>query len=244
VVIETSGLADPAPILQTLMTDANLASRLGLQGLITTVDALNGAGTLEREAISAKQVALADHLILTKSDLAAPSPALRARLAALNRTAPLVSADHGRVDPDFFEINTSDTHAAALAGEPWARAAVHGHHSHDGEIETFAIIRNEAMHAVTLTLFLEALAEHCGAGMLRLKGIVHIAESPERPAVIHGVQHVFHPLEWLSRWPSQDRRSRMVVIGRRIPRRWIELLLTGIETEVREADAVIMNASA
>jgi G3E family GTPase len=233
VVIETSGLADPAPILQTLMIDTNLAGRLALNGLITTIDALNGAGALEREAISVKQVALADRLILTKSDLAeSGSVALRAHLARLNRMAPLLAADHGRVDPDVFEIDASTTNAK------WARELVSDqsdlHHVHDDGIETCAVVRAEPIHAVTLSLFLEALAEHCGADLLRLKGIVHIAESPEQPAVIHGVQHVFHPLEWLPRWPSEDRRSRIVVIGRRIPRRWIELLLTGIEAEVQE----------
>ena len=243
VVIETSGLADPAPILQTLMIDTNFSGRLALNGLITTVDALNGAGTLEREAISVKQVALADRLILTKSDLAeSGSVSLRARLARLNHMAPLLTADHGRVDPDLFEIDASNTNAR------WARELVSDQsdsdHAHDDGIETCAIVREEPIHAVTLSLFLEALAEHCGADMLRLKGIVHIAESPEQPAVVHGVQHVFHPLEWLPRWPSEDRRSRIVVIGRRIPRRWIELLLTGIQAEVQDAGAAKMTARA
>jgi G3E family GTPase len=243
VVIETSGLADPAPILQTLMTDANLAGRLMFSGLITTVDAFNGAGTLEREAISVKQVALADRLILTKSDLAQSGAAqLGARLARLNRLAPLFTADHGCVDPNVFEIDSSNTSAK------WSRELVSGQsdldHVHDCKIQTWTIVRNEPIHAVTLSLFLEALAEHCGADMLRLKGIVHIAQSPDRPAVIHGVQHVFHPLEWLPRWPSEDRRSRIVVVGRRIPRRWIELLLTAIQMEVQEVGALTMIANA
>jgi G3E family GTPase len=243
VVIETSGLADPAPILQTLMIDANLAGRLEFNGLITTVDALNGADTLEREAISVKQVALADRLILTKSDLAESGSApLRARLLGLNRVAPLHTADHGCVDPGVFAIDSSNTNAK------WARELLPDrsdlHHGHDCEIQTCAIVRDQPIHAVTLSLFLEALAEHCGADMLRLKGIVHIAESPGRPAVIHGVQHVFHPLEWLPRWPSEDRRSRIVVIGRHIPGRWIELLLTGIEAEVQEAGRMKTSANA
>jgi G3E family GTPase len=240
VVIETSGLADPAPILQTLMTDLNLAGRLALNGLVTTVDALNGAVTLDREAISVKQVALADRLILTKSDLAvSDAAALHARLARLNRTAPLVTADHGNVDPDIFEIDSFNANAMSLADKSWARQLSAGppdlNHVHDHDIKTSAIVRTEPIHAVTLSLFLEALAEHCGAEMLRLKGIVNIAESLDRPVVVHGVQHVFHPLEWLPRWPSADRRSRIVLIGRRIPRRWIELLLTAIEAEVQQA---------
>jgi G3E family GTPase len=93
------------------------------------------------------------------------------------------------------------------------------------------------LRAVTLTLFLEAIAEHCGANLLRLKGIVNILESPERPAVIHGVQHVFHPPTWLSGWPSEDRQSRMIFIARGIPRRWVEALLAAIDAEVADVSA-------
>ncbi len=85
---------------------------------------------------------------------------------------------------------------------------------------------------MALTLFLEALAEQCGADLLRLKGLVHITECPERPAVIHAVQHVFHPPLWLDRWPSADRRTRLVFITRRIPGAWIDALLAAIEAEV------------
>ena len=89
--------------------------------------------------------------------------------------------------------------------------------AHDAQISCFAILREEPIRAVTLTLLLEVLAEHCGGDLLRLKGIVNVAESPDRPAVIHGVQHVFHPPAWLERWPSEDRRSRLVFIVRDIP---------------------------
>ena len=99
IVIETSGLADPAPILQTLMTDTNIAGRLVLGGVVTTVDAVNGVGTLEREGISQKQVAVADRIVLTKLDLAGPAkPALLRRLEAFNAGAPVLVADHGRID--------------------------------------------------------------------------------------------------------------------------------------------------
>jgi G3E family GTPase len=90
------------------------------------------------------------------------------------------------------------------------------------------------MRAVGLTLLLEVLAEHCGGDLLRLKGLVNIAECPQRPAVIHGVQHVFHPPAWLARWPSQDRRSRLVLIGRNLRQAWIEALLRALEMEVAE----------
>jgi G3E family GTPase len=100
VVIETSGLADPAPILQTLMTDAKIAGRIVLGGVVTTVDCVNGIDTLTREEISVKQVAVADRLVLTKTDLAGPmQPALMRRLAALNATAPVLHARQGQIDP-------------------------------------------------------------------------------------------------------------------------------------------------
>jgi G3E family GTPase len=103
---------------------------------------------------------------------------------------------------------------------------------HHSEIQAYAVVRDEPIHAVALTLFLEVLAEHCGADLLRLKGIVDISESPGRPAVIHGVQHVFHPPAWLAVWPSDDHRTRIVLITRRISRRWVEVLLNALEAEV------------
>ena len=95
-------------------------------------------------------------------------------------------------------------------------------------------MREQPIRAVALTLFLETLAEHCGADLLRLKGIVNMAESPDQPAVIHGVQHVFHPPAWLERWPSDDRRSRIIFIARRVPQRWVEVLLDAIGAEVAD----------
>ena len=238
IVIETSGLADPAPILQTLMTDTGIAGRLVLGGIVTTVDAVNGAGTLEREGVSQKQVAVADRLVLTKSDLAgAAQPVLLRRLAELNAAAPVLSADHGRIDPScLFDAGLYDPDTKSLDVKSWLAEEAHGHSHdrHDADIKTYAIVREEPIRAVALTLFLETLAEHCGADLLRLKGIVNIAESPDQPAVIHGVQHVFHPPAWLERWPSDDRRSRIVFIARRIPQRWVEVLLDAIGAEVAD----------
>jgi G3E family GTPase len=234
IVIETSGLADPAPILQTLMTDPNISGRVMLGGVVTTIDAVNGGGTLEREAISVKQVAVADRLILTKSDLAgaAPSDLLR-RLAQLNAAAPLLSAQHGKVDPQsLFDAGPYDPLTKSFDVQSWLGEPNH-EHAHD--IQAYAIVREAPIHAVALTLLLETLAEHCGSDLLRLKGIINVLESPDRPAVIHGVQHVFHAPAWLPRWPSDDRRrSRIVVITRSIPRGWIEALLEALDAEVAD----------
>ena len=242
IAIETSGLADPAPILHTLMSDAGLAKRLALAGVVATVDTINGLATLERYPQSVKQVALADRLILTKSDLAQAQCAnLAARLAALNPTAKRLQASFGAVDPaHLFDM----AHPASLRARDlpaWLGLDGHGEApaaGHHPQISCFAILRDVPVKAVALTLFLEALAEHCGADLLRLKGILNIAENPDRPAVIHGVQHVFHPPVWLDRWPSGDRCSRLVCIGRDIQQAWIEALLHAIEAEVAEVAAV------
>jgi len=243
VMIETSGLADPAPILQTLMTDATIAGRIVLGGVVTTVDAVNGADTLIREEISVKQVAVADRLVLTKTDLAGPmQPALIRRLGTLNAMAPVLRASHGRIDAQcLFDGGLYDPLTKSLDVQAWLGAATaaggHAHGRHD-DIDTYAILRRKPIRAVALTLFLEALSEHCGNDLLRLKGIVDIQESPGQPAVVHGVQHVFHPPSWLPRWPSDDRRSRIIFITRGIPQGWVEALLEALDAEVAEvADA-------
>src|SRR5690348_5301599 len=237
IVIETSGLADPAPILHALMTDAGLAERLTLGGVVTTVDAVAGEATLEREAVSRKQVAVADRIVLSKLDLTGgDAAALLRRVAALNPGAPTLRAVRGRVEaaslfaaPHPRRVGTPDIDASLGDVE------AHGHH--DAEIRAFTLVRAAPIRAVALTLFLEALAEHCGADLLRLKGIVNIAENRERPAVIHGVQHVFHAPAWLERWPSAERTSRMVFITRHIPQRWVELLLDAVSAEVADVSA-------
>jgi len=242
VAIETSGLADPAPILHALMMDGGLAARLALAGVVATVDAVNGLATLARHPESVKQVAVADRLILTKTDLAAAQSAdLSARLAALNPSAIRLQASFGDVDPACLFDMGHPAPVRAGNAPAWPGFDAHAHApaaTHDAQISSFAILRNEPLKAVSLTLFLEALAEHCGGDLLRLKGIVNIAESPDRPAVIHGVQHVFHPPAWLDGWPSADRRSRLVFIGRQIRQPWIEALILAIEAEVAEVAAL------
>jgi len=237
VVIETSGLADPAPILQTLMTDAEIAGRIVLGGVVTTVDAVNGANTLFREEISVKQVAVADRLVLTKTDLAGPMQSELIRLLrAQNAAAPLLRACQGQIDAPqgMFDGGLYNPLTKSVDVQSWLGSAAiakdHTHNRHD--VDTYAILRQKPIQAVALTLFLEALSEHCGPDLLRLKGIVNILESPDQPAVIHGVQHVFHPPSWLARWPSDDRRSRIVFITRRVPRGWVEALLEALDAEV------------
>jgi G3E family GTPase len=243
VVIETSGLADPAPILHALMSDAGLVERLSLAGVVTTIDAVNGAATLQAHFESVKQAAVADRFVLTKGDLTSHLPEdLMARLAAINPGAELAAASFGEVDPGWLvggapaepsaQWRTPETFGLD-APQISAGSADHPHH-HRADIACFALLREAPLPAAALMLFLEILAEHCGGDLLRLKGIVNVAESAGQPAVIHGVQHVFHPPAWLERWPSADRRTRMVFITRGIPQAWIEALLAAVEAEVAE----------
>ncbi len=236
VVIETSGLADPAPILQTLMTDALIAGRIVLGGVVTTIDAVTGAGTLECEELSVKQAAIADRLVLTKTDLTGTIPlSLTSKLRALNATAPLVTAQRGQIDPAcLFDGRVYDPLTKALDAQSWLRADAnsYGRAGQSHNVDAYAIVRRDPIRAVALTLFLEAVSEHCGADLLRLKGIVNVLESPDRPAVIHGVQHVFHSPSWLARWPSDDHDSRIVFITRGVPRAWVSALLEAIDAEV------------
>jgi G3E family GTPase len=254
VVIETSGLADPAPILHALMSDAGISQRLALAGVVTTVDAVNGLATLARQPEFVKQVAVADRLILTKTDLVGgQADALVERLAAINPSARMLTASFGAIDPkQLFEMGLAGAPGTRPDLQAWlgldAHAhpapAAHDHASHDAQISCFAILREKPIRAIALTLLLEILAEHCGGDLLRLKGIVNVAESPDRPAVIHGVQHVFHPPAWLEGWPSEDRRSRLVFIARDIPQAWVEALLEALEAEVGEVTRNVMPAQA
>ena len=220
IVVETTGLADPAPILQALMTDREIAEQLRLDSLIATVDCAAGGATLDAHPQSVKQAALADRIVLTKTDLA-DSGALAERLRRLNPGAAQFTALHGVVD------------AGLLFNSPVREPRLCESHAHSDDVTTFCLRRSEPLHAATLSLFLQMLAEHCGAKLLRLKGLVDVVESPGRPAVIHGVQHVFHPPAWLDAWPDGDRSTRIVVISQGLDAGWLQDLLEELDDEVK-----------
>jgi G3E family GTPase len=231
VLIETSGLADPAPILHALMTDSDIMRQHAIDGVVTVVDTLHGATTLDRHPEARRQVALADRLLLSKTDVVEPSVALRDRLAALNRGAPM-DVTREVAPATLFGGTQAGDRFATLPGGPAPSPFVRAYHT-DG-IETFSLKRDRPIPALALTLLLEALAEHCGVRLLRLKGLVNIQEMPGQPAVIHGVQHVFSAPEFLARWPSSDQTTRMVFIALGIPRYFPVRLLDAIEQEVRD----------
>jgi G3E family GTPase len=249
VVIETTGLADPAPILHTLISDPLVAARYSLDGVVTTVDAVNGAGTLDRQPEAVKQAAVADRLLLTKADLAEPekAAALRARLAQLNPSAPIVPVAQGEVDPAMlFNLGFYDPQTKSVDVQRWLRdeafEAEHDHHHdeppdvnrHDERIRAFCIIREEPISWAALSTWLDALATMRGDDLLRLKAIVALSDRPGEPVVVHGVQHLFHPPVLLPKWPSDDHRTRMVFITRDLPREAIEKTLAAFEEAVAE----------
>jgi G3E family GTPase len=254
VAIETTGLADPAPILHTLMTDPIVAARYMLDGVVTTVDAVNGAGTLDKQSEAVKQVAVADRLLLTKSDLADPAARqlIEVRLKALNPSAPIVPVALGTVDPALlFNIGFYDPVTKSADVRRWLRDEafesgpghehVHEHHHpdlnrHDDRIRAFCIIRERPISWAALSAWLDALATMRGDDLLRLKAIVALSDRPDQPVVLHGVQHLFHPPVLLPEWPSEDHRTRMVFITRDLPREAIETTLVAFEDAVAEAE--------
>jgi G3E family GTPase len=248
-VVETTGLADPAPILHTLMTDPLLASRYRLDGVVTTVDGVNGASTLDNHEEAIKQAAVADRILLTKVDIAdAPKLAeLKHRLAHLNPGADAMSITGGEIDPNKIlnaglynpETKTADVkrwlHEEAYEGShDHGHGHDHGHdhdhdhkhghgeqdphnvNRHDDRIKAFCMTFDEPMSWSTVAAAFDALVTYRGPDLLRMKGILNVKDT-DKPVVIHGVQHVFHPPATLEAWPEgDDRKSRVVFITRDI----------------------------
>jgi G3E family GTPase len=204
VVIETSGLADPGPILAQL-GQAPLRDLFHIDGVVAVVDALQGLRELARQRVSVKQVALADRIVLSKSDIAAPVAVtrLKDRLAEINAWAPLIAADHGAVD------------AAWLFGPGSARPVPHGvlhshDHGHAHGISAFCLWFDRPVTWEAFARGFAELTEAHGEAILRIKGLLNL---DGHPIAVHGVQHFLHPPEWLEVWPDEERRSRVVVIA-------------------------------
>jgi G3E family GTPase len=248
VLLETTGLADPAPVLHTMMAHPYLLLRYRLNGVVTVVDAVNGEATLDAHMEAVKQAAVADRIVLTKTDLATPAQreGIRARLTALNPAAPVLDAASGEAKAErLLDAGLYDPARKIpdvkrwLAAEAYADPHAHHHHErghdhdhdhdhhhldrnrHDDHIGSFVIVTDQPVPAGTLEMFLDLLRAGHGASLLRVKGIVNVAEMPNTPVVVHGVQHVFHPPARLERWPDEDRRTRLVFITRDLPERTV-----------------------
>ncbi|WP_375455676.1 CobW family GTP-binding protein [uncultured Methylobacterium sp.] len=220
VVIETTGLADPAPILHALIYHPYLVMRYRLQGVVTVVDAVNGFGTLDAHPEAVRQAAVADRIVLAKADLAADTGALRARLHALNPSAPIDPPDvpAETLLGGFFGLDGKGADVRAWLGEAQAEGhgQAHGHahdvNRHDAAIRAFSLTSDVPVPRAAFEMFLDLLRGGHGPKLLRLKGLVALADAPDRPVVVHGVQHVVHAPVTLPAWPDDDRTSRLVLI--------------------------------
>ncbi len=223
VIIETTGLADPIPVIHTLMAHPYLALRYRLDAVVTVVDAVNGLATLDAHPEAVRQAAVADRIVVTKTDLLdsekrrAGFTALLARLDQLAPGAVRLDAAKGEATPaavlaaGLFDPVTKAPDVARWLNEE-ALASPDGAHTHDDGIRAFALTSDRAMGSAAFDMFMDLLRGAHGPHLLRVKGVVKIAEFPDRPVVVHGAQHVFHPTTVLDSWPDGDARTRLVFI--------------------------------
>lgn len=250
VLIETTGLADPAPIIHTLMTDPVIANRYALDGIITTVDAVNGDLQLDQHPESIKQAAVADRLVLTKCDLADEDAItlLERGLDHVNPGAPVTRVVMGDIDPDvLFNTGLYDPKTKTADVRRWLReeayldrdgGAAHGHdhdhghddvNRHDERIRAYCITHDAPLHWNALVAWIRTLIEQHGDRLLRIKGIVNV-QGQDAPIAIHGVQHLFHDPVQLAGWPDDDRRSKIVFITRDLDPSVVETKLADFQT--------------
>jgi G3E family GTPase len=231
IVIETTGLADPAPILYTLGADAMLDARLSLARVVTLVDTVNGAASLAHYSEAARQIAVADTIVVSKTDLAPLSAELEAEIGRLNPEAEHVV---GHEQTDLGELLFSadpasrGSHEGGSPGASDGAAALDSRlrgndgsgvdHVHSHDIDTFALTLDEPVSPLDFAVALGGLARERGYDLLRVKGLVAFADRPDRPAVVQAAQHAMFAPEWLDEWPDADHRSRLVFVVHDIPR--------------------------
>jgi G3E family GTPase len=229
VIVETTGLADPAPVVQTLASDTLLEAHYRLDGLITLVDGVHGAGQIQQQTEAVKQIAIADKVLVTKTDLASDADVttLRELIHDLNPQAPIELIRHGEVEPSslidlglstsrasdntlrFLGEDINATERASTAGKYLGQRSI----SHDAAVRTLSLRFSQPFQWLTFTAALELLTTLRGPDLLRMKGIVNVEGEP---VVVQGVQHIFHTPVKMSAWPSADRDSRLVFIVRSI----------------------------
>ena len=243
VVIETTGLADPAPILHTLMS-VPVVSRYRLDTVVTTVDAVIGSATLAAHVEAVKQAAMADHLIITKTDLSDEGQAdqLIESLRQLNPAAPATPVISGDIHPDdLFGSLRFDPEAKTDDVRKWLKAekydAEHDRDSqdvnrHGKKIQSFCLTFDEPFEWRTIALWLDSLAANHGEKLLRVKGMIDV-EGTEEPVIIHAVQHLFHPPVKIQAWPEGRRQSRIIFITNDLPRSHVEDALAKAEKITR-----------
>ena len=235
VLIETTGLADPAPILHTLMGDDLITQYYRLDGVITTIDAAAGETTLDTQYESVKQVAVADRLLITKSDLVNDKKIdeIRKRLTLINPAAPSITVLNGNVSTDdIFGCGLYDLSKKIPDVDKWLKeeeyAVSHKHQSshlninkHDDNIRAFCVTYDQPIRLDSIEQWFDLIMLLKGPDLLRIKGIVNIL-GMDGPIIIHGVQHIFHPPVELKVWPAEDRRTRIVFITRNVDKGLLE----------------------
>ncbi len=274
IVIETTGLADPVPVLQALMGHPVLMQVLKLDGVITAVDAVNGMVTLDAHIEAVKQVAVADRITITKSDLADAEQltALKARIRAINPAAEIYDVvadeigyaslfDCGLYNPagktpdvqnwlkadsydDHHDDHICEVHGAGCSGHHHDdHGHHHHHHHHDTAIRSFSLKHDAPVPFSAIEMFLDLLRSTHGDKLLRMKGIIAVAEDPERPLIIHGVQQILHPPVRLKSWPQelQDSKyqTRLVLITKDLDEAYIRDLFDTFlgKPRIDQADA-------
>ncbi len=265
VMIETTGLADPAPIVQTLISSDAMTDRFSFHSIVATIDAVNGAATLDEYDEARSQAAMADLIVMTKTDMdRADLAAATAAVRDLNPRVEMVSSDHGAIDPaliigrdgDAIDAWPKATHHNRDAGANDRPAAPHqadadrhhsgnghghsGEHEHgrDGRIQSVSIVIDTPLPWAHLKGWLEWLTALRGPDVLRIKGLVRV-EGFSGPVLIHGVQHVFHAPRVLPDWPDADHRSRIIIIARDIPQAALRASLTAYRQLQAAADTMI-----
>jgi G3E family GTPase len=248
VIIETTGLADPAPIIQTLMGEPAIAVRYRLDGIVTVVDAVHAMRQLDEHEEAVRQVAVADRLVLSKTDLGA-AEGLTERLRRLNPGAALLTANNGEIDPNsILNAGLFDASGKIADVKTWLDADAFAHHHddnhhhhdvnrhdfrHDSRIQAFCLTFDEPLHWQGIGTCLEMLIATRGESLLRVKGILNLV-GQERPVAIHGVQHLFHEPVLLPAWPEgAARQSRIVFITRDLSRETVEMGLRAFEDAAR-----------
>ncbi|MEA2324308.1 MAG: hypothetical protein QOD81_4158 [Solirubrobacteraceae bacterium] len=215
VIVETTGLADPAPVLSTLRTEPVLTHQYAIEAVVATVDAVAGAATLDRQPESVKQAAVADTLVVTKADAAEPAAvaAIEARLRELNPLATIVRAAFGAVEPEALLRGRGEDLPPPAAAAPVAPDAAG---THAGDVRAFALVIDEALDWDAFAVWLTMLLHSRGTEILRVKGLLDVGEAA--PVLLDGVQHVVSPPRHLDAWPDDDHRTRIVFITRGVER--------------------------
>ncbi|ESW82463.1 GTP-binding protein [Mesorhizobium sp. M0644] len=251
VIVETTGLADPAPVLQSIMAHPALVQAFRLDGVITLVDAVNGNATLDAHVEAVKQVAVADRIVLSKADLttdAGDVEALRARLRQLNPGAVVLDAGEASTatlfDSGLYNPATKSVDVQRWLGEEAGHDHDHGGHDHgghdhdghdhadhdhhdhrhDSRVRSYSLVHDGPVPFSAIEMFLDLLRSAHGERLLRMKGVIELAEDPSRPLVIHGVQKILHPPVQLPAWPDSQRGTRLVLITLDMPGDYVRRL--------------------